>query len=151
MALGHVTTIRIVNDLIRIHRLRIVSYGEMIYNCLNQAPGLKVIFGEIVRQSIQFEKDLKSSIESFDGQAHFFQPRRTGTIFLTWARATSPLVAEDPGKLLQTCQIEMMALKAAYNEALHISITIDPQVKYLLESQLSAIAGTVENVHGIVF
>ena len=146
MALGHVTTIRIVNDLIRIHRLRIDYYGEMIYNCVNQAPELKVLFEEIARQSIQFEKELKNSIASFDGQAHLFQPRRTGTIFLTWARAASPLVAEDPNKLLRSCQTELKALHAAYNEALHISLSMDPQVKDLIETEHYGISGMIDSV-----
>jgi hypothetical protein len=141
---GHTTAVRIIHDLIQIHFDRSENYRRALFHFGHSAPDLKVIFGEAIRQSIQYQQELLNGISAFDGSPQHH--KRRGNVYNTWARGKTEIGGEDHKIILESCKVEMVAVRLAYQAALAIAGLVEPTLRRLLESQLYGIRSMLDSL-----
>src|SRR4051794_23438832 len=117
MPTGHIPTIKIVYDLIEVLNQRTENYRRLLLTSMKSKPELRSVFEEIIRQSTQYQQELRDSISRFDGETSLYENKRKGNVYQTWARSGFALTGDDQKSLLKSCQQELGALLKAYDQA----------------------------------
>jgi len=140
-----------VKELIQLHNDRITLYHHALSTLLQ--PGrqdLKAIFGEMIRESMQYQQELKDSIAGLNGKINYEEQEFKGTIYEVWEDGKGEIQGDSSKAILETCEQECAAVQQAYQAALTFSEPIHPPVRLLLKMQqvnLKSIQDQIREYH----
>jgi uncharacterized protein (TIGR02284 family) len=135
-----------IKELIQVHSDRITLY----YNALSTAlrpdrKDLKAIFGEMIRQSMQFQQELKDSIAGFNG-TNGQEKEYKGAIYEVWESAKAGIRGDSSKVILETCEQECEAVQQAYRAVLSFADRIDPVIQRLLQMQQATLKSIQDQI-----
>jgi len=128
--------IEIIKELIQVQGDRITLYYNALATVLRpDRKDLKSIFGEMIRQSMHFQQELKDSISGFNGKMNGQEKEYKGAIYEVWESAKVDIRGDNSKSILEACEEECEAVQQAYQAALSFSDPIDPVIQRLLQTQ----------------
>jgi uncharacterized protein (TIGR02284 family) len=129
--------INILQDLIQLHTDRIDEYHRIILE--NTTSDLKVVFTELVRQSKEYRTELVECLGRMDLQMQEPTAIRQGSIFLMWSEEKESLMGSSRKSILEYCDLELYALKYAYEVATLLTEDLDDIVHATIMRQLQGV------------
>jgi hypothetical protein len=145
MSPAHTRASKIIYDLVQVHRERIEDYQQALFT---SGPDLKAIFGDIIRQSSQYQQELTDSASGLepDGDPVNQKNKKKGNVYSTWVRTKVPIGGDSHKSVLESCKAEMEAVQYAYIAALSISESVEAVIQRLIETQFYGIKSTLDSV-----
>src|SRR5437868_253671 len=131
------TPVEIIKELIQLHQDRVVLYHEALLAM--QHPDrldLKLIIGEIIQESIEFQQELANGIARLNGRTNGEEKEHKGVIYRIWERAKPPIRGINSKSILETCRQESEAVRQAYQAVLSVPDLVDDILRLRLKMQM---------------
>jgi|SRR5579872_1261876 len=141
------TPVKILHELIDILHDRIDEYQKALQKLTTgNHLDLKAIFGEMIRESVEYEQELQDNLARMDGSERDIEQEHAGAVYQVWARAKPSIRGGDSKAILSTCEREIHAVRTAYEKALASGDGMDDLMRQKVSRQMEDIRDREERV-----
>jgi uncharacterized protein (TIGR02284 family) len=141
------TVIPIVRELIQVHEDRVLLYHQALLGLVHpDRLDLKAFFGELIRESLEFQRELNDYLARLDGRANGVDNEHQGTIYKVWETGKVPIQGDSSKVILEACERESEAVQQAYEEAFSSGDLMDNILRRRLNIQVVKIRNLEDKI-----
>jgi uncharacterized protein (TIGR02284 family) len=143
------TPVEIIKELIQLHKDRVVLYHQAVLAMQHpDRVDLKMIIGEIIQESIEFQQELANGIARLNGRTNGEDKEHKGAIYRIWEKAKPSIGGTNSKSILETCRQESEAVRQAYQAVLSTPYLIDDVLRLRLKMQMVVLTDIEDKIRG---
>jgi uncharacterized protein (TIGR02284 family) len=131
------TVIGRVRELIQLHEDRVNLYHQALLAVTHaEHMELKAILGELIRESLECQQELKDSLARLGGRIQEPEEGHKAAVYRVWETEKGPISGESPKAILESCERESEAMRRAYEAVLSAGDTMNTVLSRRLHLQV---------------